>query len=237
MDNYKDFLLKEMNDSNRTDYSPCGYYLYKKIDNGMIMVTSNEKKGHIFLKNGIIHKIFRTVQTNDIEFKIHSELYEAFSKKTDLPCTIEAPLYYETFKLDNIEHYYYVVKRPNDLGVEAFYDILNLNVDTNYFLDYVDMAQQSYEVIIPIIKKYNVGLSEELVALSKRFRNKLGIYFWTDFKYYTYPISLFYSKRITSLYLAVTILKKNLQHNRIDIELDIKKIMTTAENKWKIMKI
>jgi hypothetical protein len=231
MQDYKQLLIDKVFQNEKEGLAACGLYVTEMQDYGVILRHTIKKKGFVFTPNGEVHKVHNVI--DEKEWDIHCDMYDAFNLANLPNYTIEQPLHFEHIIINNIKMYYYVVSRPNDLGIELIQDIANHEVTTDTFLEYIDGVTASFDIMYPVVKKHNVGFSGEVLSPYKRYRNQLGQYCWGDFKVWDCTLPRFYAKKIRTLYMLATAASINYENFNINIDIDVKQIMNVAENKWK----
>lgn len=191
-----------------------GTYYIEEFNDGY---TMTHPRSCIYFRNdGTVSRL--STKCNEFEWNLHVAVHALAGN------TVEIPITHKPVIIDHSVFHYTEIKRPgNSLGINFFDCCVESELDTDYFLQYVDDVSKIMEQIMKVCKDNRYyDLPRELLAPYKRNKGPIGHY-WVDFKEWNFPIDKFLEKKYRTLYLTLLSMTEKL---------DINKIMYRAEEQW-----
>lgn len=226
----KEYLLKLIKNWSQSDadkfHSHCdrddieGRYIWHYDDNG---ITIYRDITAVNISNtGKVCKL--TKEWKDYEWKAFTQLYNLSVDTKEF--RVETPIEHSVI---DTGLFYSEVQRPqHEIGLDFQYDILENNINKEYYLDYIDQTVILFRYLKRVVNSINgCGYPEVGIPPTKRLRDSKG-YFWSDFKKWNLSEQDFKNRIKNDLNVSLFYIENNI--GPIEYKHDV---ISYAEEEWK----
>ena len=196
-----------------------GNYIWEHTKDGIYLTRQNS--AYFLGFNGIIYKLSNLFHEHD--WKMNTLLYNHCINKG---VRMDMPIECSYLEFNGVYLQYSIVHRPNyQLGDDYNKQLFLEQVDTDYFLNFIDDATRILYIVKEVSKENNNLCPSVGFTVFHRNMDSLG-YFWLDLKKWVLP----YDKLVDRQFTDLEDIALYAKHNIITIDTD--KIFNYAREQW-----